>query len=224
MPLKKEIICAPSVLAADFSCLKDGLAMINDSGAEYVHLDIMDGQFVPPITIGDQAVRQLRGFSGLFFDVHLMTLTPENQIPLFADAGADLITFHYEAAVHHNKTLSLIKEKGCKTGISIVPSTDPAVLGTLLPFVDLVLVMTVNPGYGGQSLIPETLDSIRYLKDIRDKKGYSFLIEADGGINLSNCSALTGAGADVLVTGSAFFQAPDKKNFVKTLKGLPLLA
>ncbi|MCR4940840.1 MAG: ribulose-phosphate 3-epimerase [Treponemataceae bacterium] len=201
----KKTLLAPSLLSSDFSALGAAVAEIEKRGGKIVHIDVMDGSFVPNITIGQPVVASLRRHSELPFDVHLMVLHPESQIDSFVEAGADMITFHYEACVHHHRVVQQIHAAGKKAGISIVPSTPVSVLKELLPFVDLVLVMTVNPGFGGQVLIPECLTKVRELDDIRKKMGYNYLISVDGGINESTFRDAVDAGSDILVSGSAFF-------------------
>jgi ribulose-phosphate 3-epimerase len=217
-------IIAPSVLSADFSSMADGVALIGSSGAEWVHFDVMDGCFVPGISFGPKMVEDIRPHSSLLFDVHLMVQNPLNFVEILAGAGADYITFHVEAAIHSHRIVQAIHGKGKKAGISLVPSTPVSFIEPMLPFVDLILVMTVNPGYGGQLIIPECLEKVRDLDKIREslrKEGRGdFLISVDGGINESTASSAREAGVDIMVAGSAFFAAPDKEALVGRLKGL----
>jgi ribulose-phosphate 3-epimerase len=216
----RETIIAPSILSADFSNLAAAVKDIDDSGAEWIHLDIMDGKFVPPLTFGHKAVEDMRPHSRGIFDVHLMVYEPQNLVADFARGGADYITFHIEAAVHAHRLLGAIHDLGRKAGLSIVPSTPVVMLENLLDLADLILVMTVNPGYGGQALIPMCLEKVRLLKSIREQKKLDFLISVDGGINEKTAALARDAGADVLVTGSSFFGSPDKRALVRGMKGL----
>ena len=201
----KETLLAPSLLSADFADLKSAVKKIEDEGGSVVHIDVMDGQFVPQITYGQPVIKSIRKLTKLPFDIHLMVEKPELMVDSFAQAGGDWITFHYESTVHIDRLISHIHSLGKKCGISIVPSTPVATLSEILPLVDLVLVMSVNPGFGGQSFIPYTLQKISQLKKIRSEKSLSFKISVDGGINEKNYAEVAEAGADILVSGSSFF-------------------
>ena len=200
-----KTLLAPSLLSCDFSNLGEAIKKIENNFGSWVHIDVMDGIFVPEITFGQPIVRSIRPLTSLPFDVHLMTEKPENQIESFAKAGADFITFHYEAAVHHHRIIQQIHSLGKKAGISIVPSTPVSAILRILPFVDLILVMTVNPGFGGQTLIPECLDKVKELVDIRKTKNLSYLISVDGGVSEKTAKTVIESGVDVAVSGSAFF-------------------
>jgi ribulose-phosphate 3-epimerase len=218
MKMQRTLV-APSVLAADFAFMAEAVRKIAEFDGDWVHLDVMDGHFVPNLTFGPQMIADLRRHTTLPMDVHLMVEKPEIFIDAFSDAGADYITFHIEASIHAHKTIELIKKRGKKAGISLVPSTPVSALTELLSSVDLVLVMTVDPGFGGQKIIPECLDKVSALRDLRAEKDYSFLIAVDGGINAQTAEAARKAGSDVLVTGSAFFKAADPSYEIQMLKG-----
>jgi len=196
---------APSLLSADLADLKGALKTIETNGGKVVHIDVMDGRFVPQISYGQPVVQSLRPYSDLPFDVHLMVEHPEQQVESFAAAGADWITFHHEACVHSHRLVQRIHDLGKKAGISIVPSTPVSALEEILGYVDLVLVMTVNPGFGGQKLIPSCVKKISELVRIREEEGFDFLVSVDGGVNAETLSSVIDAGADVIVSGSAFF-------------------
>ncbi len=199
------------MLAADFGHLERDTKMINESAAEWIHFDVMDGVFVPNISFGFPVLSAITKASPKFMDVHLMIIEPERYVKRFADAGADLITVHYEAVEELRACLKLIKECGAKAGVSIKPATPVDVLAEYLDEIDLVLIMSVEPGFGGQSFIPESPDKVRKLRKMIDEKGCDTLIEIDGGVSSENAGMLFEAGCDVLVAGSAVFKASDPK-------------
>lgn len=204
--MNKTFLLAPSILSADFSNLGESVAIIEKKGGDWVHIDVMDGHFVPNLTLGAPIVGALRPKTRLPFDVHLMVTNPEAHIADFAKAGADYITFHIEASIHAHRLVSQIHELGLKAGISIVPSTPVCLIRELLPMLDLVLVMTVNPGFGGQVLIPACLDKVRELKKMKQDSGFSYIVSVDGGVNSRTLPEVLAAGTDVVVSGSAFFK------------------
>jgi len=198
---------APSILSADFAHLADEVKKVTDAGAEYIHIDVMDGTVVPNITLGSPVVKSLRKTSEAVFDVHLMTEHPETQIEAFAEAGADIITFHVEAAKHPHRIIQQIKAAGCKAGIAVNPGTSLAMIEELIADVDMVLIMTVNPGFGGQKFIASQLEKIHMLYHTIKDMGFACDIEVDGGINAETSKLVREAGANVLVAGSAIYGA-----------------
>lgn len=196
---------APSILSADFSRLGEQVAAVEQAGAEYLHIDVMDGHFVPNITIGPLVVKSLRPMSSMVFDVHLMITNPERYIDDFASAGADIITVHAETCPHLHRVIQSIKETGARAGVALNPATPLSFLEYVLTDLDLVLLMTVNPGFGGQAFIPNVLPKIRELKQMEIDLGLNFDLEVDGGINPDTARDVTQAGANVLVAGSAIF-------------------
>ena len=216
MPYQVEI--APSILAADFACLGDGIRAVEKGGATLLHVDVMDGHFVPNISIGVPVVASLRKATRLPLDVHLMIENPEQYIPLFAEAGADMISVHQEATPHLDRALTMIREHGCKPGAVINPATPVAMLSEILGIVDHVLVMSVNPGFGGQKFIPGALEKIRQLKLARERYNASFRIEVDGGVGPENVTDLVRSGAEILVAGTSIFHTQDPAEAVRTLK------
>lgn len=196
---------APSLLSADLADLKNAVKIVENNGGTVVHIDVMDGRFVPQISYGQPVVQSLRPYTKLPFDVHLMVEHPEDQVESFAKAGADWITFHHEACVHSHRLVQRIHDLGKKAGISIVPSTPVSAIKEMLEYVDLVLVMTVNPGFGGQKLIPSCVKKITELVELRKQLGLDFMISVDGGVNAETIGSVADAGADVIVSGSAFF-------------------
>ena len=215
---KPEVKLAPSILSADFGRLGEQVAEAANAGADYIHVDVMDGQFVPPITIGAQAVAALRRWTGLPLDVHLMINTPEKQLEPFAKAGSDIITVHIESCPNIKQVVKSIKDLGVKAGVSLNPATPASAVTEILPQIDLLLVMTVNPGYGGQPFIESTLEKIAALRAELDKKNLPAELEVDGGINIEVAPRVVKAGARVLVAGAAVFSSG--KTVAQALKEL----
>lgn len=211
------MIVAPSILSANFSNLLKEVKDVEKCGAAFLHIDVMDGHFVPNITMGPVIYKDLREKTDIIFDVHLMIDDPSKYAEAFINAGADVLTFHYEAAENPKKIISYIKSFGIKAGISIKPNTDVKVLDDLLSDVDLVLIMSVEPGFGGQKFIDTALDKIKYLSNLKTEKGYDYLIEVDGGINYETASLCAEAGCDVVVAGTYIFTNPDRNKIIKDL-------
>lgn len=207
---------APSILSADFSKLGEEVSIIEGAGAHYIHVDVMDGHFVPNISYGATVMKSLNNKTNLPYDIHLMIENPDMYVNDFVTDKTEFITIHQEAVYHLHRSLQLIKSKGIKAGVSINPATPISVLEEVLPIVDLILIMSVNPGFGGQSLIRSCLDKLKNLKEIREAKGYKYLLEIDGGINLDNVKEAVEAGADIIVAGSAVFQEKDIGEACKT--------
>jgi ribulose-phosphate 3-epimerase len=209
---------APSILSADFARLGDQIQMVEEGGADIIHVDVMDGHFVPNLTLGPPVVKSIRKVTKLPLDTHLMIEAPERSIEAFADAGANMISVHPEASVHLHRTLAAIRQLGCSPGVVLNPSTPIAVLDDVLHEVDYVLVMSVNPGFGGQKFITHSVDKVRRLADMIRGRGLAARIEIDGGIGLDTAGEVVAAGAEMLVAGSAIFGDPDPVGAVERLR------
>lgn len=207
---------APSVLSADFSRLGEDLASV--STADFIHYDVMDGHFVPNLSFGIDILRTVKASTDLPVDVHLMIANPDEMVERYLDAGADLVSFHYEATAHANRLVSLIRDRGARASVAINPATPVSVLDAILDDLDMVLLMTVNPGFGGQSFIPSSVRKIRQLRRMCDEHGVNPLIEVDGGISEKNAGEVTGAGANVLVAGSAVFGSADRAAAIAAIR------
>ena len=211
-------IISPSLLSADFLHLSRDLEMLNGSAAEWLHLDVMDGVFVPNISFGFPIMEQVARQTTLKLDAHLMIVDPDRYLERFVALGLHVLTVHYEACTHLHRTLTRIRELGALAGIAINPHTPVSLLESILPYTDLVLVMSVNPGFGGQSFIPNTLDKIRALRTMAERLNPALIIEVDGGVNVQNAGALYNAGATALVAGNAVFKSPDPLQTIRALK------
>ncbi|MUV40013.1 Ribulose-phosphate 3-epimerase [Lentibacillus sp. JNUCC-1] len=209
---------APSILSADFARLGAEITEVEKGGADFIHVDVMDGHFVPNITIGPLIVEAVRPVTKLPLDVHLMIENPDAYIPAFAKAGADIISVHQETCPHLHRTLHLIKHHGAKASVVLNPATPAEMIRDILPDVDMVLIMTVNPGFGGQSFIESTLPKIRQIAKWREEADLSFNIQVDGGVTTETAGLCTEAGADILVAGSAVFNKPDRKQAINAIR------
>lgn len=215
--MNKKLI-APSMLAADFANLQRDTELVNESDADWFHIDIMDGVFVPNISYGMPVLKAIQKHAKKPLDVHLMIVDPDRYLKHFADLGAEILTVHYEACTHLHRTLQAIKDLGMKAGVALNPHTPVSVLEDLLPDIDLVLIMSVNPGFGGQKFIQNTYKKVKQLKTMIEEQGTATMIEVDGGVNAGNAGALTEAGADALVAGSFVFSSEDPKATITNLK------
>ncbi|HCO67196.1 MAG TPA: ribulose-phosphate 3-epimerase [Dysgonomonas sp.] len=211
---------APSILSADFLHLNRDIEMLNESDADWIHCDVMDGVFVPNISFGFPVLKQIKKVAKKPMDVHLMIVQPERYIQEVKNCGAYMMTVHYEASPHLNRTVSAIHEAGMKAGVTLNPHTPVEMLEDILQDVDMVLIMSVNPGFGGQKFIERSLSKVSRLRNMIEQRGLSTLIEVDGGVNLETAKSLIDAGADVLVAGNAVFSAPDPKKMIRQLKDL----
>ncbi len=209
---------APSILSADFARLGEDVTAAEKAGADLIHVDVMDGHFVPNITIGPLVVKAVKKIAKLPLDVHLMIENPDDYVKEFAESGSDMITVHAEATVHLHRTIQNIRECGVKAGVSVNPATPLSLIEIVLPYVDMVLIMSVNPGFGGQKFIPEALLKIKQLKKMIDERKLKIEIEVDGGVNTDNVADVVKAGADIVVMGSAFYNSKDYAETVKTVR------
>jgi len=217
--MRNSVLIAPSLLSADFSRMGEEVRRIQSCGGDWVHLDVMDGQYVPSISFGQKLVADLRKLTPLPFDVHLMTNNPEAHVRSFVEAGADYLTFHPETVRHAHRVTEQIRSLGAKAGVSLLPATPAFFLQELLPFVDLVLVMTVNPGFGGQKMIPQCLEKVRILADVKKEKNFGYRIAVDGGMNRFTAVDAVSAGAEVVVMGTAFFESADPAAEIDSIRG-----
>ncbi|MEE8329782.1 MAG: ribulose-phosphate 3-epimerase [Thermodesulfovibrionia bacterium] len=209
---------APSILSADFSRLGEEIREAEKTGVDLIHIDVMDGHFVPNITIGSPVVKAIRKITGLTLDVHLMIEEPDRHIDAFVEAGSDIITVHIEASTHLNRSICYIKDSGVKAGVSLNPATPLGSLDFILSEADMVLLMSVNPGFGGQEFIPSVMDKIKMLKEMIQRKGCRAEIEVDGGVNVKNAGDVVKAGADIIVMGNAFFNSEDYADVVRAVR------
>lgn len=214
-----ETIVSPSLLSANFLQLERELELLDQSAAQWLHLDVMDGVFVPNISFGFPVLEQIAKHTSLRLDAHLMIIDPDRYLKRFVDLGLYILTVHYEACTHLHRTLSQIRELGALAGVALNPHTPVSLLESILPYTDLVLIMSVNPGFGGQSFIPNIYDKIRALRLMADRLNPALIIEVDGGVNIQNAPKLTLAGANALVAGNAIFKSPNPLQTIAVLRG-----